>query len=213
MIEVGLGGVRDATNVLPAAGLATAVIAAVGHDHAAALGGGIEQIAAAKAGIMQAGRPVVVARQPEAAAERVLLQRGKLGGLEISLLLSACLYWQAAAATGSCTVLLLPQRFGVCTGDTIRPEVLLPACYAAHELGCPVIQASQEVQFLPASEAASGSGSGSGSGTSGVQPQLRQRRRMALSGQTAAALLGPGEPAVFGELHSLLCDASVPASS
>ncbi len=77
MVEVGLGGVRDATNVLPAANLATAVIAAVGHDHAAALGGGIEQIAAAKAGILQAGRPAVLARQPEAAAEQVLLRRGE----------------------------------------------------------------------------------------------------------------------------------------
>ena len=77
MIEVGLGGVRDATNVLPPASLAAAVIAAVGHDHAAALGGGIEQIAAAKAGIMQAGRPVVLARHPEAAAQAVLLRRGE----------------------------------------------------------------------------------------------------------------------------------------
>ncbi len=76
-IEVGLGGVQDATNVLPPASLATAVICAVGHDHAAALGGTIESIAAAKAGIMQAGRPVVLGRQPEAAAEAVLMQRGE----------------------------------------------------------------------------------------------------------------------------------------
>lgn len=76
VVEVGLGGTRDATNVLPAAGLAAAVITAVGRDHAAALGGTIEAIAAAKAGIMQAGRPVVLGRQPEAAAEAVLLRRG-----------------------------------------------------------------------------------------------------------------------------------------
>ncbi len=64
VVEVGLGGTRDATNVLPAAGLAAAVITAVGRDHAAALGGTIEAIAAAKAGIMQPGRPVVLGRQP-----------------------------------------------------------------------------------------------------------------------------------------------------
>lgn len=79
MIEVGLGGVRDATNVLQPSILAAAVVTAVGHDHAAALGGTIEQIAAAKAGIMQAGRPAVLGRQPEAAAKAVLLARGELG--------------------------------------------------------------------------------------------------------------------------------------
>ena len=56
VIEVGLGGVRDATNVLQPASLAAAVVTAVGHDHAAALGGSIENIAAAKAGIMQVRR-------------------------------------------------------------------------------------------------------------------------------------------------------------
>ena len=56
MIEVGLGGVRDATNVLQPSSLAAAVVTAVGHDHAAALGGTIERIAAAKAGIMQVSR-------------------------------------------------------------------------------------------------------------------------------------------------------------
>jgi folylpolyglutamate synthase/dihydropteroate synthase len=80
VVEVGLGGARDATNVLPAASLAAAVVTAVGHDHAAALGGGIEAITAAKAGIMQAGRPVVLARQPEAAAAAVLLRRGEAAG-------------------------------------------------------------------------------------------------------------------------------------
>jgi len=79
VIEVGLGGVRDATNVLPPSSLAAAVVTAVGHDHAAALGGSIESIAAAKAGILQPGRPAVLGRQPEAAAEAVLLRRGAQG--------------------------------------------------------------------------------------------------------------------------------------
>ena len=78
VIETGLGGARDATNVLPAEGLRAAVLTAVGTDHAAALGGEIEHIAAAKAGIMKEGRPVVLARQPEPAAEAVLLHQGRL---------------------------------------------------------------------------------------------------------------------------------------
>ena len=76
VVEVGLGGVRDATNVFSPQSLAAAVITAVGVDHAAALGGAIEQIAAAKAGIMKQGRPVVLARQPEATTQQVLLGRG-----------------------------------------------------------------------------------------------------------------------------------------
>jgi hypothetical protein len=38
VIEAGLGGARDATNVLPAEGLRVAVVTAVGMDHADALG-------------------------------------------------------------------------------------------------------------------------------------------------------------------------------
>lgn len=79
VIETGLGGARDATNVLPAASLAAAVVTAVGNDHAAALGGSLEAIAAAKAGILHAGRPAVLGRQPEAAAAAVLRQRGAWG--------------------------------------------------------------------------------------------------------------------------------------
>lgn len=38
VVETGLGGVRDATNVLPAEGLAAAVVTAVDADHVEALG-------------------------------------------------------------------------------------------------------------------------------------------------------------------------------
>lgn len=72
VIETGLGGGRDATNVLPQEHLAAAVITAIGHDHADALGGSILSIAAAKAGIMKSGRSVVVSRQPESVAAEVL---------------------------------------------------------------------------------------------------------------------------------------------
>ena len=72
VIETGLGGTRDATNVLPSESVAAAVVTAVGHDHAAALGGSIESIATAKAGIMKEHRPVVLGRQPETVALQVL---------------------------------------------------------------------------------------------------------------------------------------------
>jgi dihydrofolate synthase/folylpolyglutamate synthase len=66
VLEVGLGGRLDATNVVRPA---LAVITAIDFDHEAWLGRGIESIAAEKAGILKTGVPAVFARQrPEAAA-------------------------------------------------------------------------------------------------------------------------------------------------
>ncbi len=61
VIEVGLGGRFDATNVLPPP--AACVITAISMDHEAFLGDRIEQIAAEKAGIIKPGTPVVSAGQ------------------------------------------------------------------------------------------------------------------------------------------------------
>ena len=191
VVEVGLGGVRDATNVLPAASLATAVIAAVGHDHAAALGGSIESIAAAKAGIMQAGRPVVLARQPDAAAEAVLLQRGE------QLLLCSCCC--CASALNFCLSMFVWGR--IMSGRTLQQQSSHLRCCAcaAQELDCPVIHAPQEVEFAAAKAAAASSSSGSSGSSDSLLQLLRQRRRMVLRGQTAAAFVGSGSPVELGE--------------
>ena len=67
ILEVGMGGRFDATNVVPRP--AVAVITPVSMDHADYLGDTIPKIAAEKAGILKRGRPAVVARQtPEAMA-------------------------------------------------------------------------------------------------------------------------------------------------
>ncbi len=68
IVEVGLGGRLDATNVvLPE----ISVITSIGLDHCAELGGTVEQIAREKAGIIKPGRPVVMGRLPPG-AERVV---------------------------------------------------------------------------------------------------------------------------------------------
>ncbi len=72
LVEVGLGGRWDATNVF-AAPLAS-VITPVDYDHAEFLGTELAGVAAEKAGIVKRGRPVFSARQPpeaEAVIERV----------------------------------------------------------------------------------------------------------------------------------------------
>ena len=67
LLEVGLGGRLDATNVVETPALC--VITPVDLDHQAFLGDTIEAIAAEKAGIIKRGVPVVVGPQQDAALE------------------------------------------------------------------------------------------------------------------------------------------------
>ena len=113
VVEAGLGGARDATNVLDGSNLRVAVITAIGSEHADALGtasgdpapalsggatsqaaqcrggcvwpsgGSLEAIAAAKAGIMKHGRPVVLARQSDDGVSEVLRRQAGLLGCPV----------------------------------------------------------------------------------------------------------------------------------
>ncbi|MFC0212607.1 bifunctional folylpolyglutamate synthase/dihydrofolate synthase [Paenibacillus chartarius] len=61
--ETGLGGELDSTNIVTPV---VSVITNIGHDHMDVLGDSLQKIAAAKAGIIKAGVPVVTAvEQPE----------------------------------------------------------------------------------------------------------------------------------------------------
>ncbi|MEV0714072.1 folylpolyglutamate synthase/dihydrofolate synthase family protein [Asanoa sp. NPDC050611] len=71
VVEVGLGGADDSTNVIQAG---VCVITPIGLDHTEWLGETIEEIAWAKAGIIHKGATVITAAQPEDAA-RPLLER------------------------------------------------------------------------------------------------------------------------------------------
>jgi dihydrofolate synthase/folylpolyglutamate synthase len=66
LIEVGLGGRLDATNVVQPE---IAVITSIGLDHCEFLGDTLEKIAAEKAGIIKPGRPVVLGHMPAVAEE------------------------------------------------------------------------------------------------------------------------------------------------
>ncbi len=79
VMEVGLGGRLDATNViLPE----LCVITPVSFDHESFLGNTLESIAAEKAGILKPGVPVVISRQL-APAEAVILNRARDLGCEV----------------------------------------------------------------------------------------------------------------------------------
>jgi dihydrofolate synthase/folylpolyglutamate synthase len=69
VVEVGLGGAEDATNVLHAG---TCVITPIGLDHTRWLGDTVEDIALAKSGIVHSGAVLICAAQPEEAMRPIL---------------------------------------------------------------------------------------------------------------------------------------------
>ncbi|MBM6979037.1 MAG: bifunctional folylpolyglutamate synthase/dihydrofolate synthase [Actinomyces succiniciruminis] len=83
VIEVGMGGTWDSTNVVPGD---VEVITPIGLDHAAWLGTTLEEVAANKAGIIKDGATLISSRQPEpvqeviaaAAAEHQVVWRREL---------------------------------------------------------------------------------------------------------------------------------------
>jgi dihydrofolate synthase / folylpolyglutamate synthase len=80
VIEVGMGGRWDATNVADGQ---VAVIMPVALDHMQWLGDTIEEIATEKAGIIKPGATAVIAQQEVAAAE-ILLQHAALVGATVA---------------------------------------------------------------------------------------------------------------------------------
>ncbi|MBL6430682.1 MAG: bifunctional folylpolyglutamate synthase/dihydrofolate synthase [Alphaproteobacteria bacterium] len=77
LLEVGLGGRLDATNVIDAP--LASVITPVSMDHERYLGETLADIAAEKAGILKAGAPAVIAPQPEAARDVIERVAAALG--------------------------------------------------------------------------------------------------------------------------------------
>ncbi|MGE3302328.1 MAG: folylpolyglutamate synthase/dihydrofolate synthase family protein [Hyphomonadaceae bacterium] len=117
VLEVGLGGTYDATNVVTPA---VSVIAPVDMDHTALLGDRLELIAGEKAGILKPSRPGVIARQrPEAAA--VIEARAAAVG---ATLLECGKEWDCWAANG---------RMIVQTQDRAL-DLPMPSLLGAHQV-------------------------------------------------------------------------------
>ncbi len=81
VLEVGMGGTWDATNVATAQ---VAVITPIGLDHQQYLGDTITEIAGEKAGIIKPGSTAIIGPQTVAAAE-VLVARAQAVGAELAL--------------------------------------------------------------------------------------------------------------------------------
>lgn len=83
VLETGMGGLEDATNLVE--NTAAAVLTSVSMDHMKFLGDTLEEIARQKAGIMKEGRPVVSACQKEAAM-RVIRESAEVHGCPLTVM-------------------------------------------------------------------------------------------------------------------------------
>ncbi len=121
VIEVGMGGAWDATNVVDAS---VAVVTPIGVDHASYLGDTSGDIAIEKAGIIKAGSFAVLAKQPLDAAEVLARHAAEVGatvareGLEFGV---------AARRSGMGGQLLTLQGLGATFEDIFLP------LYGAHQ--------------------------------------------------------------------------------
>ncbi len=77
LLETGLGGRLDATNMVPNPALT--LITPIGLDHMEFLGGSLAQIAAEKAGIMKSGVPCIAAAQVAEAASALIASAEHIG--------------------------------------------------------------------------------------------------------------------------------------
>jgi len=82
IIEVGMGGRLDATNVVQPE---ISVITSIGLDHCEVLGDTLEKIAAEKAGVIKPGKPVVIGRMPREAETVIRSIAQQLGSPLISV--------------------------------------------------------------------------------------------------------------------------------
>jgi dihydrofolate synthase/folylpolyglutamate synthase len=123
VIEVGLGGRWDATNVIDAP---VAVITPIGLDHMQFLGATIEAIASEKADIVHPGAILVTGPQPEAAAAVIDRRAAEVGATQVRAGVDFGVRRRAVAVGGQ---LLDLQGLG---GE--YDEVFLPL-YGAHQAG------------------------------------------------------------------------------
>ncbi len=89
VIEVGLGGRLDATNLSHPE---VSVITRIGYDHLRVLGSTLAKIAREKAGIMRPGKPVIIAPQTPEAKNELLAQAEKTNARPV-LVEAHARYW------------------------------------------------------------------------------------------------------------------------
>jgi dihydrofolate synthase / folylpolyglutamate synthase len=118
LIETGMGGRDDATNVLTRPALC--VITPIALDHQDALGAGLADIARHKAGILKAGVPAIIARQDEAASAVIAQTAAQIG----APLCRQGVEWDCFASHGRLVV----------QTETRALDLSPPALFGAHQI-------------------------------------------------------------------------------
>lgn len=95
IVETGLGGRLDATNIITPL---VSVITSIGYDHMDVLGSTLPEIAAEKAGIIKPGVPVVTGRLPEEAMQ-VIRRVAQQSDAELRVTASPEPEWNAGCIT------------------------------------------------------------------------------------------------------------------
>ena len=120
IIEVGLGGRFDATNVID--NPAVSLIMPISIDHEAFLGDRVELIAAEKAGIIKPGRPVIVGAQESETAQEVLIHTADRLGAPVTV------YGQDFLAYEENGRMIYQDEFGPDGPDAAAPARPPPIC-------------------------------------------------------------------------------------
>jgi folylpolyglutamate synthase/dihydrofolate synthase len=138
VVEVGLGGKGDSTNVLAAENTLVTVLTKIGLDHQMFLGNTVDEIAAVKAGIAKKGVPMVVdATNYTSVLDVIAKVTEELSGGEISL--------AAPENAGDGVAEITTNAWG-----RIRFEKLLNGGYQANNLACAVTALSNVATQFPA---------------------------------------------------------------
>ncbi len=119
VVEVGIGGTRDATNALQSPGK-LCVVSAIGLDHTELLGDSLDAIAAHKAGIVGEGNTVVVVDQDEAVLDVVRDRaRGVGGRMVVAVPPQGARYQERNLALARAAVSELADRDGFVVPDAV----------------------------------------------------------------------------------------------
>ncbi len=143
MVEVGMGGRLDATNVVQPE---ISVITSIGLAHCAELGDTVELIAREKAGIIKPGCPVVIGRMP-AGAERVIREVAAVNGAPVHSVREEFGegiekypvtnlegdYQRWNAATAVLAVRVFAERWNAASGRVLNPSGLSAIALATEE--------------------------------------------------------------------------------
>ncbi|MDP2965739.1 MAG: folylpolyglutamate synthase/dihydrofolate synthase family protein [Pelolinea sp.] len=115
VIEVGMGGRFDATNVVQPE---VSVITSISHDHTKVLGKSLKKIAFEKAGIIKNGIPVIVSKQKTSPLEEIIKIAGERN--------AGVVYAPGVYRTKSGTYSLDGQRFEIQKNGKKLIEVFIP---------------------------------------------------------------------------------------